>query len=174
MTSLPREGFRMAADHSVFDYSAQRLDGGEQSLEAYRGRVLLIVNTASKCGFTPQYAGLEELYRAHRARGFEVLGFPCNQFGAQEPGEAAEIGAFCERSYGVSFPMFAKVDVNGAGAHPLYRFLTRSKPGLFGLKRIKWNFTKFLVDRSGKVVGRFAPSTKPQDLATQVEELLGE
>ena len=162
----------MAAGPSVYDYSAPRLDGAAQSLQAFRGRVLLIVNTASQCGFTPQYAGLEALYRAHHARGFEILGFPCNQFGAQEPGGSDEIAAFCERNYGVSFPMFAKVDVNGPAAHPLYRFLTRSKPGLFGLKRIKWNFTKFLIDRSGKVVARFAPSTKPQDLAPKVEELL--
>src|SRR5215472_15103801 len=128
----------------VYQFSAPLLDGRTMSLAEFSGRVLLIVNTASQCGFTPQYAGLEELYRAHRERGLEVLGFPCNQFGRQEPGSAEEIGAFCERSYGVSFPMFAKIDVNGPSAHPLYRFLKGSRPGLFGFERIKWNFTKFL------------------------------
>ncbi len=138
---------------SVYEFSAPLLDGRTISLADFKGRVLLIVNTASKCGFTPQYAGLEELYRAHKDRGFEVLGFPCNQFGAQEPGSAEEIGAFCERNYGVSFPMFAKIDVNGPATHPLYQFLKESRPGLFGSERIKWNFTKFLVDRTGKVGG---------------------
>ena len=157
---------------SVYDFSAHLLDGRTISLEEFRGRVLLIVNTASKCGFTPQYAGLEELYRAHRERGLEVLGFPCNQFGMQEPGSAEEIGVFCERNYGVSFPLFAKIDVNGPSADPLYRFLKQSRPGLFGSRRIKWNFTKFLVDRTGRVVDRFAPSTKPQDIAKRIEELL--
>jgi glutathione peroxidase len=141
-------------------------------LGEFRGRVLLIVNTASKCGFTPQYAGLEVLYRAYKDRGFEVLGFPCNQFGAQEPGPAAEIGAFCEKNYGVSFPIFAKIDVNGPHAHPLYKFLKNRKPGFLGSRSIKWNFTKFLVDRRGNVVGRFRPSTKPVDLAGQIERLL--
>ena len=159
---------------SVYDFSATLLDGRTVSLREFRGRVLLIVNTASKCGFTPQYAGLEELYRAHKEQGFEVLGFPCNQFGAQEPGSAGAIGAFCERNYGVSFPMFAKIDVNGPEAHPLYRFLKKRKPGLFGSQRIKWNFTKFLLARSGRVVARFAPSTKPQDLAGRIDALLKE
>ena len=157
---------------SVYDFSAQLLDGGALGLAEFKGRVLLIVNTASQCGFTPQYAGLEELYRAYRERGFAVLGFPSNQFGAQEPGTAADIGAFCERNYGVSFPMFAKIDVNGPQAHPLYRFLKKSKPGLLGSERIKWNFTKFLIDRSGRPVARFAPSTKPRELTSRIEELL--
>jgi glutathione peroxidase len=134
--------------------------------------VLLIVNTASKCGFTPQYEGLEALYRKHRDRGFAVLGFPCNQFGAQEPGDAAEIASFCSLTYDVSFPMFAKIDVNGPAAHPLYGFLKKEKKGLLGSEGIKWNFTKFLVDRSGAVVDRFAPTTKPEALETAVEALL--
>ncbi len=157
---------------SVYDFAAPLLDGRTVSLGEFKGRVLLIVNTASQCGFTPQYADLEALYRAHRERGFEVLGFPCNQFGSQEPGSAEEIGTFCERNYGVSFPMFAKVDVNGESAHPLYRFLRESRPGMFGSERIKWNFTKFLVDRTGRVVDRFAPATKPQEIAARIEELL--
>ena len=160
------------SEGSVYDFSAPLLDGRSVSLDQFKGRVLLIVNTASKCGFTPQYAGLEELYRAHRHRGFEVLGFPCNQFGSQEPGSAEEIGAFCKGNYTVSFPMFAKVDVNGESAHPLYRFLKESKPGVFGSERIKWNFTKFLVDRTGRVVDRFAPATPPQEIAARIEELL--
>jgi len=172
MTSLPGEGFQMAAAGSVHDFSAQRLDGSDIRLEEFKGRVLLIVNTASQCGFTPQYAGLEELYRAFKTRGFDVLGFPCNQFGAQEPGSADEIGLFCERNYGVSFPLFAKIEVNGPNAHPLYRFLKQSKPGILGLRRIKWNFTKFLIDRAGRPVARFAPSTKPQDLTQRIEALL--
>ena len=157
---------------SVYEFSAPLLDGRHIRLAEFKGRVLLIVNTASKCGFTPQYAALEELYRTHRERGFEVLGFPCNQFGAQEPGSAEEIARFCERNYGVSFPMFARIEVNGPSTHPLYRFLKRSKPGLFGSERIKWNFTKFLLDREGKVVDRFAPSTRPQELLPRIEELL--
>ena len=157
---------------SVYEFSAQLLDGRSVSLADFKGRVLLIVNTASKCGFTPQYAGLEELYRARQERGFTVLGFPSNQFGAQEPGGAQEIATFCEQNYGVSFPMFAKIDVNGPAAHPLYQYLKESRPGLFGSERIKWNFTKFLVDRTGKVVDRFAPSTKPQEIASRIEELL--
>ena len=173
MTSLGRKVVPMQpGTDCVYEFSADLLDGRTISLADFRGRVLLIVNTASKCGFTPQYTGLEELYRGHKERGFEVLGFPCNQFGAQEPGSAEEIGTFCERNYGVSFPMFAKVDVNGPATHPLYRFLKESKRGLFGSGRIKWNFTKFLVDRSGQVVDRFAPATKPQELVRRIEELL--
>jgi len=164
----------MQTGGSVYDFSAPLLDGRPISLAAFKGKVLLIVNTASKCGFTPQYSGLEELYRAHQQRGFEVLGFPCNQFGAQEPGSAEQIGSFCEQNYGVSFPMFAKIDVNGDSAHPLYRFLKQSKPGLFGSERIKWNFTKFLVDRGGHVAGRFGPSTKPRDLVPPIEKLLNQ
>jgi glutathione peroxidase len=160
---------------SVYDFSARSLDGREVHLKEFRGRVLLIVNTASKCGFTPQYAGLERLYRTHRERGFEILGFPCNQFGAQEPGTAGEIGAFCKENYDVSFPIFEKIAVNGSDAHPLYRFLKKSKPGLLGVigaSGIKWNFTKFLVDRRGSVVGRYGPSTPPNSLATTIEKLL--
>ncbi|HEY1987084.1 MAG TPA: glutathione peroxidase [Terracidiphilus sp.] len=156
----------------LYGFSANLLDGKTIGLGAFKGRVLLIVNTASRCGFTPQYAGLEALYRAYKEQGFEVLGFPCNQFGAQEPGTEGEIGTFCERNYGVSFPMFAKIEVNGGSAHALYRYLKKERPGLLGTERIKWNFTKFLVDRSGRVVKRFAPSTKPEDLAPRVEALL--
>ncbi len=157
---------------SIYEFSAPLLDGRTINLAEFRGRVLLIVNTASQCGFTPQYAGLEALYRARKDRGFEVLGFPCNQFGEQEPGSAAEIGTFCERNYGVSFPMFATVDVNGPATHPLYRFLKESKAGLLGTEGIKWNFTKFLVDRGGRVERRFAPAAKPQSLAAPIDELL--
>ena len=160
---------------SVYAFSAQLLDGQTASLASYAGQVLLIVNTASKCGFTPQYAGLEELYSRYKDRGLTILGFPCNQFGAQEPGSAEEIGQFCERNYGVNFPIFAKIDVNGANAHPLFKFLRGEKSGLFGaigLDAIKWNFTKFLVDRSGSVVERFAPATTPADIAPAIEKLL--
>jgi glutathione peroxidase len=156
---------------TVYAFSARLLDGREVSLEEFRGRVLLIVNTASQCGFTPQYAGLEELYRKNRERGFAVLGFPSNQFGAQEPGQNEEIGAFCQRNYGVDFPMFAKIDVNGPAAHPLYKFLTQAKRGLLG-SGIRWNFTKFLVDREGNVVERFSPSTAPKALTKKIERLL--
>jgi len=158
----------------VYGFSAPLLDGAPLRLETYRGRVLLIVNTASKCGFTPQYAGLEALYRKYKEAGLTVLGFPCNQFGGQEPGSAAEIGIFCEDSYGVSFPVFDKIDVNGPACHPLYRYLKKNQPGIFGTERIKWNFTKFLVDRDGKVVGRFAPRKTPQSLAAEIEKLLND
>jgi len=157
---------------NVYSFSAPLLDGRSMSLDEFKGRVLLIVNTASKCGFTPQYASLEHLYRTYKDRGFAVLGFPCNQFGQQEPGTAEDIGMFCQCSYGVTFPMFSKIEVNGLGAHPLYRFLEDVKPGILGTRRIKWNFTKFLVDRSGKVKGRFAPTTKPEQLAPVIEGLL--
>ena len=157
---------------SVYDFTAKTLQGRDIPLAEFKGKVLLIVNTASKCGFTPQYEGLESLYEKHKAQGFEVLGFPCNQFGAQEPGGEAEIGQFCQSNYGVSFPMFAKIDVNGEEAHPLFRFLKREKPGVLGTERIKWNFTKFLVGRDGEVVGRYAPLTKPEDLEAPVEKLL--
>jgi len=157
---------------SVYDYAARRLDGQEQKLADYRGQVLLIVNTASQCGFTPQYAGLEALYQALKDDGFSVLGFPCNQFGAQEPGGEAEIGAFCERNFGVSFPMFGKIDVNGGHAHPLFRYLTHEKPGVLGSEPIKWNFTKFLIGRDGLPVARYAPQTKPESLQPAIRALL--
>jgi len=167
----------LETENTVFDFEAERLDGSPAKLADYRGRVLLIVNTASQCGFTPQYSGLEKIYRTYRDRGLVILGFPCNQFGAQEPGSAAEIGIFCEQNYGVSFPMFAKIEVNGENAHPLYRYLKKKKPGLLGPiggGSIKWNFTKFLVDRAGSVVARFAPNTRPESLATDLEKLLRE
>ena len=157
---------------NVYDFKAQALDGREVSLDDYRGKVLLVVNVASKCGFTPQYEGLEALYDKYKDRGFAVLGFPCNQFGAQESGDADAIGAFCSTTYGVDFPMFAKIEANGEAAHPLYRFLKAEKKGLLGSQAIKWNFTKFLVNRSGDVVSRYAPTDKPQALASAIERLL--
>jgi glutathione peroxidase len=158
---------------SIYSFSAEPLGGGAPvSLENYAGKVLLIVNTASECGFTPQYAGLQKLYEDYAARGLAVLGFPCNQFGKQEPGDALQIGSFCEKNYGVTFPMFEKIDVNGANAHPLYRWLTGEAPGLLGLEAIKWNFTKFLVDRNGRVVKRYAPVTKPDAIAADIDKLL--
>ena len=157
---------------TIYDYAAIRLDGREEPLASYAGQVLLVVNTASKCGLTPQYEGLERLQRAYAGRGFAVLGFPCNQFARQEPGDAASIGEFCETNYGVSFPMFAKVEVNGAGTHPLFAFLKAARPGLLGSGALKWNFTKFLVDRSGAVAARFAPITKPDALAGPIERML--
>ena len=156
---------------SIYDFTAKTLGGNDVSLADYKGQVLLVVNTASKCGFTPQYEGLEKLYENLHPKGLTVLGFPCNQFGAQEPGSADEIGQFCQVNYGVSFPMFAKIDVNGPDAHPLYNYLKHEKSGLFG-NRIKWNFTKFLVDRAGKVIARYAPTTKPKDLQQPIERLL--
>ena len=159
-------------EQAVYDFSAKAIDGEEINLARYRGKVLLVVNVASRCGFTPQYEGLEALYRQYRERGFEILGFPCNQFGGQEPGREAEIAQFCSLNYGVSFPLFAKVDVNGDAAHPLFAFLKGEKPGLLGTEGIKWNFTKFLVDRDGRVRERFAPQTRPEDLEAAVEELL--
>jgi len=157
---------------TVYDFSAKTIDGEEQPLEAYRGRLLLIVNVASQCGFTPQYAGLEALYRKHRERGFVVLGFPCDQFGHQEPGDEAEIRQFCSLNYDVTFPLFAKIDVNGAGAHPLYAFLKREAKGLLGSESIKWNFTKFLVGRDGRVVRRYAPTDTPESIDADVAGLL--
>ncbi|MDR3509906.1 MAG: glutathione peroxidase [Caulobacteraceae bacterium] len=157
---------------SVYEFKAKALDGQEKSLADYQGQVLLIVNTASKCGFTPQYEGLEALYRGHHAEGLTVLGFPCNQFGQQEPGDAAEIANFCSLTYHVTFPMFAKVEVNGPGTHPLWAFLKKAKAGLLGSQGIKWNFTKFLVDRSGKVVGRYAPTDKPEAIEADIKALL--
>lgn len=157
---------------SIYSFSARTLGGEEVSLERYQGKVLLIVNTASECGFTPQYAGLEQLYKRFKDRGFAVLGFPCNQFGKQEPGSEAEIGAFCEKNYGVDFPMFSKIDVNGDNTHPLYKFLKESAPGVLGTEMIKWNFTKFLINRDGTVAQRYAPQTKPEDIAADIEKLL--
>ncbi len=157
---------------TLYDLSAARLNGTEEPLARYAGDVLLIVNTASKCGFTPQYEGLEALQKRFAGRGFSVLGFPCNQFGKQEPGDATAIDGFCQINYGVSFPMFAKIDVNGESAHPLYKFLKAEKPGVLGLRGIKWNFTKFLVDRAGRVVGRFGPVTKPAAIASPIENIL--
>jgi len=155
----------------IYDFTAHSLSGEETPLNRFKGQVLLIVNTASACGFTPQYKGLETLQQELAPRGFSVLGFPCNQFGSQEPGDAAEIGQFCSRNYGVTFPMFAKIDVNGDKADPLYQYLKNEKSGLLG-SSIKWNFTKFLVDRSGKVVARYAPTTKPEAIKKEIEALL--
>jgi glutathione peroxidase len=156
---------------SIFDFSARALDGHEIALKEFEGNALLIVNTASACGFTPQYKGLEDLYRQYAPRGFTVLGFPCNQFGQQERGNSAEIAAFCDSKYAVTFPMFEKIDVNGDGAHPLYKFLKREKAGLLG-PSIKWNFTKFLIDKAGRVVARHPPTTRPESLTREIEALL--
>ena len=155
----------------VYDFTAKSLVGDEIPLQRFEGQVLLIVNTASKCGFTPQYQGLEKLHQALGPRGFSVLGFPCNQFGGQEPGDAAQIEQFCSSNYAISFPMFAKIDVNGSNAHPLFEHMKNQKFGLLG-PSIKWNFTKFLVDRSGKVVARHAPTAKPDGLTREIEALL--
>jgi glutathione peroxidase len=159
-------------DTSVYDFTAQTLDGKPASLADFRGKVILIVNTASKCGFTPQFAGLEALYETYKDRGLVVLGFPCNQFGAQEPGNAEEIASFCKLTYDVTFPMMAKIDVNGPNTHPLYVWLKSRKKGLFGSEGIKWNFTKFLVSRQGEVVGRFGPMSEPKSLEKAIEAAL--
>jgi len=158
---------------SIYSIPLKTIDLQDTTLEPYRGKVLLIVNTASKCGFTPQYEGLEALQRKYRDRGLVVLGFPCNQFGHQEPGDEAEIKTFCKLRYDVDFPMFAKVDVNGENAHPLYRLLKSAKPGLLGTEAIKWNFTKFLVGRDGTVLQRFAPGDAPASLEQDIEQALG-
>lgn len=157
---------------NVYDFTAKTIDGRQQKLDVYRGRVLLIVNVASKCGYTPQYAGLEALYRKFRDREFLVLGFPCDQFGHQEPGTEAEIQQFCVLNYDVTFPMFAKIDVNGSKAHPLYQFLKKEKPGIVGTEAIKWNFTKFLVNGSGEVVKRYAPGDTPESIEKDLAPLL--
>ncbi|MFA4968283.1 MAG: glutathione peroxidase [Sulfuritalea sp.] len=157
---------------ALYKLSARRLDGSKQSMKDYKGKVLLIVNTASGCGFTPQYAGLEALWQKYGKRGLVVLGFPCNQFGAQEPGDEAAIGEFCSLTYDVTFPMFAKVNVNGEDTHPIFAFLKAGAPGVLGTEGIKWNFTKFLVDRDGKVVDRYASAHKPEDMAGDIEQLL--
>ena len=155
----------------IYQFEVERLEGGEQSLVDYQGKVLLIVNTASKCGFTPQFTGLESLYEQYKEQGLVVLGFPCNQFGGQEPGNPEQIGEFCQRNYGVSFPMFAKIDVKGAEAHPLFRYLTRETKGFIN-KNIKWNFTKFLIGRDGQILGRFGSMAKPESLQIEIEKAL--
>lgn len=157
---------------SLYDVEVTTIDGTTQTLAPWRGQVLLIVNVASECGFTPQYAGLEALYRAHRDRGFAVLGFPCDQFGHQEPGAEDEIKSFCELNYGVTFPLFAKIDVNGDATHPLYRQLKAARKGLLGSEAIKWNFTKFLVDKNGQVRHRYGSRRKPEDIAKDVAGLV--
>ncbi|MFC0186824.1 glutathione peroxidase [Fictibacillus aquaticus] len=157
---------------TVYDFTAKNIKGEEVPLDRLRGKVLLIVNTASKCGFTPQYEGLQELYSELKDEGFEILGFPCNQFGAQEPGSESDIQEFCQLNYGVSFPMFAKVDVKGDAADPLFKYLSKEAPGILGSKSIKWNFTKFLVDRNGNVVSRFAPTDKPESIKNAIQEQL--
>ena len=157
---------------TVYEYTAKALDGKEIKLEQYKGNVMLIVNTASKCGFTSQFAGLEKLHEEYSKRGLSLLGFPCNQFGAQEPGDSTEIGAFCQKNYGVDFQMFDKIEVNGDHAHPLYKYLTDKAPGLLGLKDIKWNFTKFLVDKQGKVLKRYGSMASPESLSADIEAAL--
>ncbi|MAQ19347.1 MAG: glutathione peroxidase [Sandaracinus sp.] len=156
----------------LYDIEVTTLDGQKKDLHDLEGKVALIVNTASKCGFTPQYEGLEKLHAKYADQGLVVLGFPCNQFGAQEPGSAEEISGFCQKNYGVSFPMHEKIEVNGDGTHPVYSFLKGEKPGFLGTEKIKWNFTKFLVDKQGKVVKRYAPTTKPEAIAGDIEKLL--
>jgi len=158
---------------TVYDFSARTIDGKARKLADYKGKVLLVVNTASQCGFTPQYKGLEALYKKYKDKGFAVLGFPSNQFGQQEPGPESEIAEFCEMNYGVTFPMFSKIDVNGEAAHPLFKYLTSTKKGLLGSEAIKWNFTKFLVGRDGRVIKRYAPTDTPESLAKDVEAALG-
>ena len=158
---------------NAYDFSATTLEGANQPLSAYQGQVLLIVNVASECGFTPQYAGLDSLYRRYKDRGLAVLGFPCNQFGGQEPGSPAEIREFCTTRYDVSFPLFARIEVNGPDAHPLYQYLKHEQKGVLGTEAIKWNFTKFLVDRQGRVVKRYAPRDTPEILTTDIIKLLG-
>ena len=157
---------------SVYDFEAQSIDGQNVPLSHYRGQVLLIVNTASACGFTPQFAGLEKLHQQYGPQGLAVIGFPCNQFGAQDPGSDAEIGAFCQKNYGVSFAMMAKIEVNGTGAHPLYQWLKHEAPGLLGSEGIKWNFTKFLIGRDGRVLKRYAPQDTPAKIAKDIETAL--
>ena len=157
---------------NIYQFEAELLEGDIKALADYKGKVMLIVNTASKCGFTPQFAGLEKLYEKYKPQGLEILGFPCNQFGGQDPGTNKEIGAFCQRNYGVNFPMFAKVDVKGPEAHAIFRFLTREAKGVLGSQNIKWNFTKFLVGRNGEVLGRYAPTTKPEAKEADSEKAL--
>jgi glutathione peroxidase len=157
---------------SIYEFQAKSIDGQDVSLSDYKGRVVMIVNVASKCGFTPQYEGLEKLYEKYQSEGFTILGFPCNQFGSQEPGSEAEIKSFCQLNYGVTFPLFSKVDVNGANAHPLYKFMKSAKPGILGTSQIKWNFTKFLIDRKGEVIERYGPNDKPEALEKDIQAAL--
>lgn len=159
--------------NTIYQFEAELLNGEYQTLDQYEGQVLLIVNTASKCGFTPQFSGLEKLFQQYQAQGFQILGFPCNQFGGQDPGSNEQIGTFCQQNYGVSFPMFAKVDVKGAEAHPIFRYLTNNSKGLLG-NGIKWNFTKFLINKKGQVIQRYAPTTKPEHLMADIEQALAE
>jgi glutathione peroxidase len=160
------------SDSKIYSFDVKNIDGKQTSLSQYKGKSMLIVNVASQCGFTSQYAGLEALYNKYHDKGFEILGFPCNQFGSQEPGDEAEIKNFCELNYHVTFPLFAKIDVNGDDTHPLYKYLKSEEKGIFGTEAIKWNFTKFLIDREGKILKRFAPQTKPEDLDSEVEAAL--
>ena len=158
---------------NIYQFEAERLEGGDQSLSDYKGKVLLIVNTASKCGFTPQFGGLEKTYQKYKDQGLVVLGFPCNQFGGQDPESNEKIGDFCQRNYGVSFPMFAKIDVKGPEAHPIFRYLTRETKGFIN-RNIKWNFTKFLIGRDGVIINRYAPTTKPEHLEDDIQQALQE
>ena len=157
---------------TIYDFSAEKLEGGTQALSDYAGKVVLIVNTASKCGFTPQFEGLEKGYEKYKDQGLVVLGFPCNQFASQDPGSNTDIGEFCQRNYGVSFPMFAKIDVNGGNAHPLYKYLTKEAKGVLVTEAVKWNFTKFLVGRDGNVIDRYATATKPEAMVKDIEKAL--
>lgn len=157
---------------TAYDFSAKTLDGDDQSLSAYKGKAMLVVNTASKCGFTPQYTGLEKLWEQYQDKGLVVLGFPCDQFGQQEPGDADEIRNFCSLNYDVKFPLYEKVEVNGASAHPLWKWLKKEKPGLLGMEAIKWNFTKFLIDRNGRVVKRYAPTDTPEKIEKDLASVL--
>ena len=157
---------------TVYDFDAKAINGQDISLAEFKGKVILVVNTASKCGFTPQFGGLEELHKAYAGKGLAVLGFPCNQFGSQDPGADGEIAEFCQVNYGVSFPMMGKIDVNGPAAHPLYKWLSAEAPGLLGSKSIKWNFTKFLIGKDGQVIKRYAPTDKPADLAKDIDAAL--
>ncbi|MDB5890801.1 MAG: Glutathione peroxidase [Polaromonas sp.] len=161
-----------AANTTVYDFEARQINGKDIPLSVFKGKVLLIVNTASQCGFTPQFGGLEELHKTHAGKGLAVLGFPCNQFGSQDPGADGEIESFCQVNYGVTFPMMSKVDVNGPSAHPLYQWLCAEAPGLLGSKSIKWNFTKFLVGKDGKVIRRYAPTDKPADMTQDIDAAL--
>lgn len=158
--------------NTIYEFNANLINGKKVDLSEYKGSPVLIVNTASKCGFTPQYEGLEKIYQQYKDQGFKVLGFPCNQFGHQEPGDASEISNFCQVNYGVSFPIFEKIDVNGENAHPLFNFLTENAPGILGSKKIKWNFTKFLIDKNGFPIERYAPTTKPESITADIEKLL--